>query len=61
MKVKKKYGNFMQDSVMANTANNCMNVLAEIFGERVLSQGLWHTCSPSLNPYEFYLLRHAKR
>jgi hypothetical protein len=43
----KTYWNFMPGNAMAHTANNTMNALAEVFGERVVSQRPWPACSPS--------------
>jgi hypothetical protein len=44
----------MQDIATAHTANNSTNALAQVFGERVKSQGLWPARSPDLNPCNFY-------
>jgi hypothetical protein len=46
----KKHGDFMQESATAHTANNSVNVLAEVLVERVIHQGMWPACLPSLNP-----------
>jgi hypothetical protein len=51
----KSYGHFMQDNATAHTANNSMVALDEVFGERVISRGLWPPRSPDLNPCDFYL------
>jgi hypothetical protein len=45
----------MQDNATAHTANNSMVALHEVFGERVISRGLWPPRSPDLNPCDFYL------
>jgi hypothetical protein len=45
----------MQESATAHAANNSMQALDEVFGVRVISQGLWPPQSPHLNPYDFYL------
>jgi hypothetical protein len=54
------YGHFMKDNAMANTANNFMNVLAEVSGEWVTSQELWPAQSPDINRRGFYLWRTLK-
>jgi hypothetical protein len=36
-----------------------MNMLPEVFGERVISQGLWPACSPDLNPSDLFM-EHTK-
>jgi hypothetical protein len=38
---------------MALAANKSVNVLVEVFGERI-SQELWPAHSPDLNPCDFY-------
>jgi hypothetical protein len=52
---KKVYGHFIQANAMAHRANYSINALAEVFGEQVLSQGLWPTCLHDLNPRDFHL------
>jgi hypothetical protein len=47
LKMKKCVG--MHNNAMSHTANNSMNGLAEVFGERVIGQGLWPDSSPDLN------------
>jgi hypothetical protein len=32
-------------------------MLPEVFGERVISQGLWPACSPDLNPSDLFMER----
>jgi hypothetical protein len=49
------YSWFQQDGANAHTANNCMELLNEIFGERVISRNLWPPLSPDLTPSHFYL------
>jgi hypothetical protein len=51
----KSYGHFMQDNATVHTANNSMVALDEVFGERVISRGLWPPRSHDLNPCDFYL------
>jgi hypothetical protein len=45
---------------LLNTANNYINVLAEVLRERVICQGLWPARSQDLNPCELFM-GHAKR
>jgi hypothetical protein len=45
----------MQDNAMAHKGNNSMNAWAEVFGEWVISQGLWPAYSPDLNPCDLHL------
>lgn len=54
-KEEKLYGFFMQDSTMAHTADFSMAVLEEVFGERLITCGLWPPRSPDLNPCDYYL------
>jgi hypothetical protein len=49
------YGHVMQNNATAHTANKFINVLAEVFGEQIISQGLWPARSPNLNPCHFHL------
>lgn len=51
----KLHRHFMQDNATAHTANNSMDAIDEIFGERVISRRLWPARSPDLNPCDFYL------
>jgi hypothetical protein len=57
----KTYRHFMQENATVHTANNSTNVLAEVFGEQVMSQGLWPACFPDLNPCDFYLWGTLKK
>lgn len=51
----------MQSGGYATHANNgYTNELAEVLGERDVSQGLWPALSPDLNPGEFYLCGKLK-
>jgi hypothetical protein len=54
------YSWFQQDGAPAHTANNSMEPLNEIFGERVISRNLWPPRSPDLTPPDFYLWGAAK-
>jgi hypothetical protein len=51
---------FRKDGVTANTANNSMKILNEIFGECVISRNLRPPRSPDLAPPDFYLWGAAK-
>lgn len=46
---KKKYRHFMYNSAVGYIIDNCMSVLAETFGEWVISLGLCPASSPDLN------------
>jgi hypothetical protein len=50
----------MQDGAAAHTATYSINVLNEVFENRLISRGLWPTRSPDLNPCDFYLLGNLK-
>jgi hypothetical protein len=54
------YSWFQQDGAIAHTAYNSINVLNEIFGERVISRNLCPSRSSDLTPPEFYLWGAAK-
>jgi inhibitor of nuclear factor kappa-B kinase subunit alpha len=45
----------MQDSATAHTTTYSINVLNEVFEDRLISRGLWPARSPDLNPCDFYL------
>jgi hypothetical protein len=45
----------MQDNTTAHTANHSMNEINQVFGDRVVTTGLWPPRSPDLNPCYFYL------
>jgi hypothetical protein len=51
----KLYRYFMQDNAVASTVNNLVDVLNEVFGKRIISQGSWPLQSSNLNPSDFYL------
>jgi hypothetical protein len=42
-----------QDSA---TARMSMQALSDVFGDRIISSGVWPACSPDLNPCDFFLL-----
>jgi hypothetical protein len=54
------YGWFQQDSATAHTAHHSKQVIREVFGERVISDGLWPPRSPDLTPCDFYLWGNLK-
>jgi hypothetical protein len=56
----KTYGYFMQDGATAHTANYSMNVLNELFEDRLISRGLWPARSPDSNSCDFYLWGNLK-
>jgi hypothetical protein len=51
---------FQRDDATAQTANNSMKLLNEIFGECVFSRNVWPSSSPDLTPPDFYLWGAAK-
>jgi hypothetical protein len=51
----KSYAHFVQDNATAHIANNSMVALDNVFGERIISPGLWPPQSPDLNSCDFYL------
>jgi hypothetical protein len=60
MEEEKAYSYFMQDGDTAHTATYSINVLNEVFEDRLISRGLWPARSPDLNPCYFYLWRNLK-
>lgn len=48
-------GWFQQDSATAHTAENSMHELRSVYGDRIISRGLWPPRSPDLSPCDFYL------
>lgn len=53
-------GHFQQDSATAHTARVSMALLADVFGDRIISQGLWPPRSPDLTPPDFFFWGAAK-
>jgi hypothetical protein len=47
------YGWFQQDSATAHIARISMQALSEVFGDRIISSGIWPARSPDLNPGDF--------
>jgi hypothetical protein len=56
----KTYGYSMQDGSTAHTVTYSMNVLNEVFENRLINRGLWPARSPDLNPCDFYLWGNLK-
>jgi hypothetical protein len=56
----KTYDCFIQDGATAHTADYSINVLNEVFEDRLISRGLWPARSPDLNPCDFYLWGNLK-
>jgi hypothetical protein len=52
---KKDYGWFQQDSATVHTACMSMQALADVFGDRIISSGIWPARSPDLNTCNFFL------
>jgi hypothetical protein len=50
----------MQDGATAHTAIYSINVLNEVFENRLISRGLWPARSPYLNLCDFYLWGNLK-
>jgi hypothetical protein len=57
----KQHAHFQQDNATAHTSQHSMEALHEIFGERIISRGLWPPCSPDLSVCDFYLWRKLKQ
>jgi hypothetical protein len=51
---------FQQDSATAHTAASTMEILHEIFGEKLISKGLWPPRSPDLTSQDFLLWSYLK-
>jgi hypothetical protein len=50
------YDWFQQDSATAHTACISMQTLSNVFRDRIISSGIWATCSSDLNPCDFFFL-----
>jgi hypothetical protein len=50
----------MQDGATAHTATYSINVLNEVFEDRLISRRLWPAWSPYLNSCDFYLWGNLK-
>jgi hypothetical protein len=44
-----------QDGATAHTASSSLQFLADIFGNRIISRGIWPAPSPDLTPPDYYL------
>jgi hypothetical protein len=53
--VERLCGRFQQDSATAHTARISMQPLSDVFGDRIVSSGMWPARSPDLNPCDFLL------
>jgi len=51
---------FQQDSATSHTAASTMVILHEIFGENLISKGLWPPRSPDLTSPDFFLWSYLK-
>jgi hypothetical protein len=51
----KVYGHFEQYSATAHNASYSIQVLHEVFDDRVVSLGLWPPRSPDINPCDFFV------
>jgi hypothetical protein len=48
----KLYGWFQQFSLTAHIARIFIQALSDVFGDRIMSSGIWPARSPDLNPYD---------
>jgi hypothetical protein len=48
------YGWFQQDSATAHTTRIYMQALSDVFGDRIVSSGIWPAHSPDLNTCDFF-------
>ncbi|PSN41908.1 hypothetical protein C0J52_06823 [Blattella germanica] len=51
---------FQQDNATPHTSNKSLKVLNELFGERIISKGLWPPRSPDLTPPDYFFWGAAK-
>jgi hypothetical protein len=54
------YGVFQPDSATAHMAYVSMEALLKVFGDHIISHGLWPPRSPDLVPCDFYLWGNLK-
>jgi hypothetical protein len=54
------YGWFQQDSATAHIVCISMQALSDVFGDRIISSGIWPERSPDLNPCDFFFWRCLK-
>jgi hypothetical protein len=57
----RRFAFFQQDSATPHTARDSMEELRQVFGDRIISRGLWPARSPYLNPCDFYLWGNLKQ
>jgi hypothetical protein len=48
------YDWFQQDSATAHTAHMSVQALSDVFGDRIISSGIWPASSLSRNPCDFF-------
>jgi hypothetical protein len=46
---------FQQDGATAHTASSSLQFLEDIFGNRIISRGIWPARSPDLTPPDYYI------
>jgi hypothetical protein len=44
----------------AHTASMSMQALSSVFGDRIISSGIWPACLPDLNPSDFFFWGRLK-
>jgi hypothetical protein len=49
-----------QDSATSHTTDDSLVALEEVFGDKIISHGLWPAYSPDLTPCDFYLRSDLK-
>jgi hypothetical protein len=50
----KIYGWFQQDSATAHTTRMSMQALSDVFGDKIISSGVWPARSPDLSPCDSF-------
>jgi hypothetical protein len=53
-------GWFQQDPATAHTARISMQVLSDVFSDRIISGGIWPAHSPDLDPCDFFFWSYLK-
>jgi hypothetical protein len=48
------YSWLQQDTITAHTAVMSMQTLSDVFGDRIISSGIWPASSPRSYPYDFF-------
>jgi hypothetical protein len=59
-KKKRSYARFQQNSATAHITRDYLAALGRVFGDRIISCGLWPERSPDLTPHDFYLCDNLK-